>query len=267
MTRTIPRSLAGVLEQLELEQPKLVSSGDLAKILSELGIKTPTRVVASRLRDRGWLLATDRPGVWEFAPAASAGAYSSHDPLIPLRAVLMRHPQTPCALTFQAGAWAHGVADRLPNRPEIAIGSSKYSNRFTDSLFVSVYKPILDRIEIKGAPVLALESIVVHMASKPIEVRSWHSALEWLPDLAAELDSNNLQTELQGRSKAAVARTGYLLQGLRPDLATWIYRNIGLLTKTWFGPREPLRRHDNFWLIADTILPFDPRELEEVSWQ
>ncbi|MCL2654340.1 MAG: type IV toxin-antitoxin system AbiEi family antitoxin [Coriobacteriia bacterium] len=267
MTRTISRSLAGVLERLELEQPTLVATADLGHVLSELGIKTPVRVVAARLRDRGWLLSTDRAGVWEFAPAALAGAYPSHDPLMPLRVVLVRHPQTCCALTLQTAAWALGIADRLPNRPEVAIDSLSHSNRFPESLSVLVYKPTLSPIEAKGVPALTPESIIVHMASKPTDVRSWQSALEWLPDLAAELDIEKLLAELQGRSKTAVARTGYLLQGLRPDLSRRIYQGIGALTKTWFGPRGSLRHHDNHWLIADTILPFDPRELGEVSWR
>jgi hypothetical protein len=31
--------------------------------------------------------------------------------------------------------------------------------------------------------------------------------------------------------------------------------------KVWFGQRGSLRRHDERWRIADTVLPFDPSEL------
>ena len=41
-----------------------------------VGVRTATRTVATRLRERGWLLPTGQRGVWEFAPAAVAGAYS-----------------------------------------------------------------------------------------------------------------------------------------------------------------------------------------------
>ncbi|MDT5031236.1 MAG: hypothetical protein QOC94_1407 [Actinoplanes sp.] len=36
-------------------------------------------------------------------------------------------------------------------------------------------------------------------------------------------------------------------------------------TKTWFGGRRKIVRHDNRWQVADTLLPFDPRTLERVS--
>jgi hypothetical protein len=55
---------------------------------------------------------------------------------------------------------------------------------------------------------------------------------------------------------------GYLLQGLRPDIAA---RIVGPRTKTRFGGRRKIVRHDSRWQVADTLLPFDPRDLEPVS--
>src|ERR1035437_6125238 len=75
MTRTIPSSLAPVLEQLELYQADLVTTARLDELVRTAGIRTATRTVATRLRERGWLLPTGQRGVWEFAPAAVAGAY------------------------------------------------------------------------------------------------------------------------------------------------------------------------------------------------
>lgn len=57
------------------------------------------------------------------------------------------------------------------------------------------------------------------------------------------------------------ARAGYLLQGIRPDLADRIFAATPPRSKTWFGARGPRRRHDNHWLIAATLLPFDPHRL------
>jgi hypothetical protein len=94
------------------------------------------------------------------------------------------------------------------------------------------------------------------MAAAPGRVRSWSSALEWLPELAAEAELDEALVELHGRPATVAARLGYLLQGLRPDIAQRIEPPA---TKTWFGPRRPLVRHDNRWLVADTLLPFDPR--------
>jgi hypothetical protein len=68
MTRTIPHSLAPVLEQLELYQADLVTTARLDELVRTAGIRTATRTVATRLRERGWLLPTGQRGVWEFAP-------------------------------------------------------------------------------------------------------------------------------------------------------------------------------------------------------
>lgn len=92
-----------------------------------------------------------------------------------------------------------------------------------------------------------------------MRVRSWASAAEWLPDVAAEVTTAMIVDELQERPKTVAARIGYLLQGLRPDIAEQI---AGPSTKTWFGPRATVIRHDSRWQVADTLLPFDPRTLE-----
>jgi predicted transcriptional regulator of viral defense system len=254
--------MATVLEYLELEQPSLVTSADLSRILFDRGIATPTRVVAARLREKGWLLATEQRGVWEFIPAAVAGSFSSNDPLLPLRSFLARHPHEQCALTFQAAAWALGFASRIPVKLEVAMSSFRLKRKMPDSLSSSVFSPNIDTTQTYNVPVLTIESILVHMASRPSDVRSWSSALEWFPELAAEASWSSLKRELTERTSATCARTGYLLQGVRPDLAGFIGELSPPRYKTWFGPRARLRRHDNHWQIADTLLPFNPKDLE-----
>jgi hypothetical protein len=103
------------------------------------------------------------------------------------------------------------------------------------------------------------------MVSRPAAVRSWESAREWFPALSAELRWDFLERELGDRPATVCARAGYLLQAARPDLADKIFSTSPPHSKTWFGSRGPLRRHDNHWLIADTTLPFDPRHLPAVA--
>lgn len=55
--------MAGVLERLELERPRLVTSAERASMLEEEGVATPVAVFASRMRGRGWLLQGMRPDV------------------------------------------------------------------------------------------------------------------------------------------------------------------------------------------------------------
>lgn len=104
MARSIPKGLSGVLEELELERPQLVTTAQLAELCRHSGVHTPTKVVASRLREKGWLLATPQRGVWEFAPAELAGPYSSADPLLPLKAHAVAHPGDKFALASQTAA-------------------------------------------------------------------------------------------------------------------------------------------------------------------
>lgn len=264
MTRSISPSMAPVLERLELDRPEVVTTAGLAAILADVGVATPTRVVAARLRGSGWLLTTGQRGVWEFVPAESAGVFSRGDPVMPLKSFLAAHPDSGCALTFQAGAWAHGLADRTPSRLEIAVPGGAQARRLPDVLQSSVFAPVLPTLEIRGVPVLRPVSILVHMTTRPSDVRSWASAGEWLPDLAAEVAQDDLAVELADRPQTVRARTGYLLQGLRPDLAMRIREGYGVAGKTWFGPRGPLLHHDSAWQVADTLLPFDPRRSEAV---
>lgn len=261
MTRTISKTMAGILEELELHQPTLITSEQLSQLLQEHGVKTPAKVVAARLRERGWLLPTDQRGVWEFVPAAVAGPYSKNDPVTPLRAFLAKRPEARCALTFQAAAWAHTIADRVPNRLEVAAESLTLKKQLPDTVVGTVFDPRLEYETLKSVPVLAKASIVAHMAHRPLDVRAWSSALDWFPEVAHQITHEEIWQEIAARPKATQVRTGYLLQGLRPDIAEFIHERVRITGKTWFGPRRQLLRHDSKWQVADTLLPFDPKTL------
>jgi hypothetical protein len=261
LTRSIPPSLAPVLTELELTGADLVTSAQLEDLLRAAGVRTEAHVVAARLRELGWLLPTGQRGVWEFAPAAVAGPYSRGGHTRLLRSVLAK-TDVACGLTFQAAAWAQGLADRAPARVEVAAATARDARRLPSELDVSVFVPRLGYVSAKGVPTLRPTSILAHMATSPAHVRSWVSALEWLPDVAAEASAEDALAELRDRPATVAARLGYMLQGLRPDIAGQI---TGPSTKTWFGPRRMVVRHDSRWQVADTLLPFDPRSLEAVA--
>ena len=265
MTRTISTSMSGILERLELERPTIVTSEGLARMLQEEGVLTPARIVAARLRQKGWLLPTHRRGAWEFVPASSAGAYSSNDPLLPVESYMAKHGPASFGLTFQTAAWMHGIADRVPAHLEVAAKDGQSARSMLGEMATSVFSPRLPYMVRKGIPLLAPESVVAHMAAKPCAVRSWQSALEWLPGLTELIKPESMLEELSGRSSAVISRTGYLIQGMRQDIADEIYAHNKPRYKTWFGPRTALLRHDNKWLVADTLLPFDPRKMDKVT--
>ncbi|HZJ48055.1 MAG TPA: hypothetical protein VFD97_03335, partial [Acidimicrobiia bacterium] len=90
--RSVPRSVARVLQALELEQPVLVTLDQLDDLAAETGAGFSGSVAARLLRERGWLLPLRATGVWEFAPGARAGAVGGGDPFIELRARLKTRP-------------------------------------------------------------------------------------------------------------------------------------------------------------------------------
>ena len=265
MTRTISASIAGILEYLELERPKVITMEELTELLKAENVKTPARIVAARLRKKGWLFPTGQRGVWEFVSAEVAGAYPSYNPLIGLLSYLAKHPGSSCGLTFQAAAWAYGYADRIPVRPEVATKEASISRALPLSLSASIFSPTLSYEILKDVPVLARESVIIHMCEKPSAVRSWESVLDWVAELASDISSDKLMEELYMRPQTVKSRTGYLLKGLRTDISDLIYKEYSPKNKTWFGPRRKLLRHNNKWLIADTLLPFDPEKLESVK--
>jgi len=264
VTRSISPGMAPVLEQLELNRADVVTTANLGRLLADAGVATPARVVAARLRATGWLLPTGQRGAWEFAPADRAGPYSAHDPVTPLKAFLAAHPSSQAGLTFQAAAWAHGLADRAPARPEVAVPDGRTAGRLPAALAGHVFSPVRPPHELRGVPVLTAASVLAHMAAAPRAVRSWAAARAWLGPLATEVTANELLAELDARPQSVRTRCGYLVQGLRPDLADAIRARYPASARTWFGPRGPGPRHDPAWRIADTLLPFDPRTLEAV---
>ena len=263
MARDIPSWLSGILEQLELQRPELVSVADIGSMGSQAGINVPGRIVASRLKERGWLLDTPQRGVWEFVPAEMAGAYSSADPLIPLKAFSLTHPTIEYALASQTAAWAHGLADRLPARLEVSFPIAP-KVKVPSEIWRSVFRSNLPLARVKNVPVLAPEAIAVHMAQRPSAVRSWNSVPEWLPDVAYEMGTGNVLAELKGRPASVWARTAYLLSGMRPDVADAIATVFTPKSKVRFGMAENTLRNDERWMVSDTTLPFDPRRMQRV---
>jgi hypothetical protein len=123
LTRSIPPSLAPVLERLELDDARLVTTERLAELLRQAGVRTAPRTVAARLRDRGWLLATDQRGVWEFAPAALAGAHSRIGP------AGARHRRRVAAQRHRGRLGQRGAAPTQQRRPRPAARPARPRKR------------------------------------------------------------------------------------------------------------------------------------------
>lgn len=265
MPRTLPRSLAAVVEDLEVDQPRVVTMATLRTLVERHGLGTTPPVVAARLRKNGWLLATGTRGVWEFAPGAHAGPYSHRDPTLALRAALAASPKLPAALALGSAAWALGFADRAPATLDVALPDlSAATAALARDTHLSSFTSRLGYATAQGVPTHRPETVLAHLATSPTIVRSWSAVLEWLPDLAADLDVTLTTRELAGRPTAVRVRVGYLMSGLRPDIAALTRPDVAAPVR--FGKRSAATlRHSSDWRVLDSLLPIDPSRLDEVE--
>ena len=260
-SRSLTRQLAPLVAELELRQPVLVSLQELAALAEEVGLRTPAKVVAARLRATGWLLPTGQRGIYEFAPGAHAGPYGHGDPFIGLRAALSAGHSLTVAL--QSALWLHGLAERAPDRHELAAPpDSTVPAAVRRRMRVVRFSARLPAARVDQLPVHQAATILVHTATKPGDVRGWATFAEALPELAARSTLDDLERELNARPGAARPRLAYLLCGAAPSLADRLQPTTPSAV-TWFGSSRSSRRYDKRFNVADGLLPFDPRTLEE----
>jgi predicted transcriptional regulator of viral defense system len=260
MTRAIPQALAPLVELLELERPQTVTVEQVRQFAKEANVATPPRVAIQRLAERGWLLRTPARGVWEFAPADRAGPHSSGDPFLSLRASLSLQPESSLAVALGSAMWLLDIVDRSPDRVEIAIPPGEHvPSGIKQDCRVTRFAARLEPHRVRDLPVHRAASILVHLAHRPADVKSWSGVLERLNDLLHAAADSEIHLELEGRPHATRARLAYLISGLAPDRAELLH--VEPAGVVWFGPRRPLRRFSAQWNVADTLLPFSPQEL------
>ena len=263
MTRTIPEGLAPVVERLELDQPRVVTLRKLTEIAQEAGLATSPRLIAQRMRQRGWLLPTGLRGVWEFAPASHAGPHSRGGPLLPIVAALALHPDLRTTVALSSAAWVHGLANRAPRQLEVAaVPGEHVPAGLRRRVKILTFSARIESIWQKSVPIQQFETLLVHLAARPTQVSSWGDVAEWLGDVVAEADEAKILSELVDRPRAVWARLAYLISGMWPELAERLA--AGVTSKVWFGPRRKLRRHSQQWQVADSLLPFDPTKFPPV---
>ena len=257
--------MAGILEDLELDNKAYVTLEELAELAKRHNVSTEPAMIASRLKQSGWLLPTAQRGVWEFASASMAGPYSKNDPLKDIKAFQLSNPKLRSYVCLQTAAWVMGLADRVPSHKELAFPQIPRKS-IPEVITVYRYSPSINVREVRGVHCLAPESILVHIATKPDLIQSWESVMEWLPDVVYECDIKNLLVEIAERTDSVKRRTGYLMQGMYPDASDAIYDSIPKpSSKIRFGARKQSLRNDEKWKIADTELPFSPKEMEKVK--
>lgn len=259
--RVVQPSVAAVLEALELEQPQVVTTDDIDELRRTTGTTSSTRYVIELLTDEGWLLSLRSRGVWEFAPAARAGAYGSGDPHIELRATLRKRPDLPVALAEETAAWLHGLSGRPPTRDVLAAPEGL---RLPPAL--ATYRVVRATTHVEaerrnGLPVWGVDTLLVAMADRPGSYRDWPNVTDWLSQAVARATGDGLRAELQDRTRAAWMRLAYLLdRGGDSALATEL---IGLAPPGqgpyYLGPRSAHGTyHARFDVIDSSLIDNAP---------
>lgn len=209
--RTVPQGLAPLLQLLELEQPQLVTAAQLRAWSSEAGVGWPADVVIRRLREHGWLLDLATRGVWEFAPAARAGAYGSGDSLVELRATLARDRSAPYAVGAESAAYLLGLAGRRPGREVVGAPSGVRPPKAFRVFRVVSWTPRTPLVLRDSLPTWTAATLLAFMGTRPSGYRDWPNAGEWIAQAAAGAINEDVAHELHGRARSAWARTAYLL--------------------------------------------------------
>jgi predicted transcriptional regulator of viral defense system len=261
LTRSLSPALARIVTELELDQAFLVTIEDLERIRVEAEVRTSARLLAKRLRDRGWLLPTEQVGVWEFAPGSHAGPIGRGHPFRAVQAAIRADPELEVAVCLGSALWARGLLDKTPAHPEVALKKNETTPAsLRKAARVVHFDWRLPTQKLRGTPTHTLATVLVHLAARPSEVKSWSPILETLPELLEQTRVEDIHTELKGRPGAVKTRLAYLVHGIDPALAFQLAPESH--GKVWFGPRGRLKRHNQRFNLADTVLPISPAQLK-----
>ncbi|MGH3273589.1 MAG: type IV toxin-antitoxin system AbiEi family antitoxin [Streptosporangiaceae bacterium] len=256
-TRKATASVAPVLEQLELRQPKVVARELMADVLAIAGSHLRPRDAVERLVREGWLLPLRTRGAWEFAPASRAGRYPSGDPWIELRAQLARYPDAPVAVAFASAVWALGCTSHQPTRPTLAHRRGWRPPRALGDARSISYDWWLPPWDKDGLPVWQPAIAVVAAAVHPDAQQDWGNADEWLPETMRAATPTDVRTEARGKSASALARLGYLAEWSGCHEIVEVI--LALLPRqppvSYLGPRRDRHRWVKRWRLYDSLLP------------
>lgn len=255
--RHVPRSLAPIVQELELRQPQIVTAALLQDILSCTNSRLDIRAAADRLTRARWLIPLRTRRAWEFVPAARAAPVGSGDSWVELRAVLHREPGAPVAIAFASAVWELGYAMHPPSRHTYAHRPGWRPPRALDDMHSVTYDWRLSAADRDGLPVWQVATVVVAIAARPARHRNWANAESWLPEIMHAAAVEDVLTEASGRSVATLARLGHLARwSRRHDAADAVKQLLpaehGV---TYLGPRDGEGLWDPEWRVYDTYLP------------
>ena len=257
MARTIPPSLASVVEQLELDTPAVVTIEDLAALVSRDRTTAYVRQLAYELQREGWLGHLRTRNAWEFLPGSRAGAYGSTDRFIEFRAKRAVDPSWSGVLAMESAATLHALAQHVPGQEVLALPDGEvFPKAFVrDWRYVRLDLGPAASTTINGLPVWTVEALLVGIAARPTGYRDVAGLAQWLPDVARLIDVAVIVRLLEPLNDSTRQRAGYLLSAAGgAELATPVMAVYPPSQPVWLGPRVRGGHFDRATMVNDTLL-------------
>lgn len=264
VARVLSRSIADVVEQLELDGELLVTVDRLAIAMRHAGVDgddADVRRLAYELRRAGWLGGLRTRHVWEFLPAARGGAYGSGDRFIEFRAQLAANPTWNGVLAMESAASLLGLAQRFPDREVVALPADEPFPKALDGewRYVRIELPEPALTTINGLPAWNLEGLIVGIAARPSGYKDVPGLGQWLPEAVADVAVDTIIGLLGAMRPATRQRAAYLLGASgNDDARSEIMHTYPAEETAWLGPRiANVGRFDVETQVNDTLLhPF-----------
>lgn len=213
VARSIPSSLAGVLGELELERPAVVTVELINELGARAGLRLAAREAVRRLQRLGWLLPLRVRGAWELAPADRAGALPAGDPFIELQALSAVRPDIRTGVGFDSAAFLRGLATRQA-MPEVLVFDEGSPAIRALSDFRRVDLTLSDEAygTHMGLRVQTINGLLAAISIRPDGFHDWPGIGQWLAKATQEADTDTIRRLLAGRPAAAWHRAAYLLR-------------------------------------------------------
>jgi hypothetical protein len=243
VARVIPRSLADVVEQLELDGDLVVTSDRLATVMHQAGFEgneVATRRLAYELQRDGWLGQLRTRHAWEFLPGSRGGAYSSGDRFIEFRAQRAVDPDWRGVLAMETAASVLGLAQRLPEQEVVALpaGQTFPKALVGDWRYVRIELPEVGLTTVNGLRSWNLEGLIVGTAVRPSAYKDIAGLGQWLPDAVTRVDVDTVIHLLETKPRATAQRAAYLLGSAgNHDARAAIVAAYPATETVWLGPR------------------------------
>lgn len=257
VARTISRSVAEVVERLELDGDIVVTVERIRAVMDELGLVGDPRRVAYRLQADGWLGSLRTRHTWEFLPGARGGAFGSGDRFIEVRAQMAARPEWPGVVAMESAATLLGLAQRIPEQEVVALpDGERFPRALTgDWRYVRVAVPAEGTTTNSGLHTWNHEGLLVGIGARPSGYQDVPGLGQWLSTSPRDADVELLISLLSPMSAPTRQRTAYLvLASGNIEAARRIMTAYPSSDTAWLGPRRPGGRYDPLTKVSDTVL-------------